>query len=118
MPGIKDNQERALAAAGVQGNAIRRVCQAAVALSLAIWLILLWRSLHREIWIDDSYMFYRYAMNVRHGLGLSWNLDGVHTYGETALLWGFVVLLLSYLPLTASQALCLGWYLTSGRSQV
>lgn len=47
---------------------------------------------------DDAYMFLRYAHNLRHGLGFSWNLDGAHTYGPTSLLWSFFVLLLSYLP--------------------
>jgi hypothetical protein len=47
---------------------------------------------------DDSYMFLRYAHNIRHGLGFSWNLDGAHAYGPTSLLWSFCVLLLSYLP--------------------
>jgi hypothetical protein len=64
---------------------------------------------------DDSYMFYRYAMNIRHGLGMSWNLDGVHTYGETSLLWGIVVLLLTYLPLSIPHLLQLGsWMCGAG----
>ncbi len=37
--------------------------------------------------IDDSYMFYRYAQHLRQGLGFSWNMDGIHTYGMTTLLW-------------------------------
>lgn len=53
-------------------------------------------------------MFWRYATNIRHGLGMSWNLDGVPTYGETALLWGGVVVLLSYLPLQPATALVMG----------
>jgi hypothetical protein len=80
---------------------------------LAVWLVLLWRGLHHSLWFDDSYMFYRYAFNVRHGLGVSWNYDAVHTYGETALLWGLVVLVLSYLPMNASQVLILGSWLCS-----
>jgi hypothetical protein len=64
---------------------------------------------------DDSYMFYRYAMNIRHGLGMSWNLDGVHTYGETSLLWGVVILLLTYLPLSIPHLLIFGsWVCGAG----
>jgi hypothetical protein len=47
---------------------------------------------------DDAYMFLRYAHNIRHGFGFSWNLDSIHTYGPTSLLWSFCALLLSYLP--------------------
>jgi hypothetical protein len=64
--------------------------------------------------MDDAFMFYRYAMNIRHGLGISWNPDGVHTYGETAPLWGLVVLLLSYTKFTATHALLLGSWLCGG----
>lgn len=52
-----------------------------------------------RFFFDDAFMFYRYAMNFRHGLGWSWNLDGVHTYGMTSLTWQLVVLLVSFLPL-------------------
>ena len=62
---------------------------------------------------DDSYMFYRYAVHVRQGLGWSWNLDGVHTYGQTSLGWGFVVLLLSLLPMGIAKTLVFGSWLTS-----
>lgn len=47
---------------------------------------------------DDSYMFYRYALNVRAGLGIAWNPDGVQTYGLTSHLWLPVILAFSYLP--------------------
>jgi len=56
-------------------------------------------------------MFARYALNIRHGLGMSWNLDGVHTYGETSLLWGGVVLALSFFPLATWKMLTLGSWL-------
>jgi hypothetical protein len=62
---------------------------------------------------DDAYMFLRYAHNIRHGLGFSWNLDGVHTYGPTSLLWSFCVLLLSYLPTDPWTQLILGSWLFS-----
>ena len=62
---------------------------------------------------DDAYMFLRYAHNIRHGLGFSWNLDGLHTYGPTSLLWSFVVLLLSYLPTDPWTKLLLGSWIFS-----
>lgn len=62
---------------------------------------------------DDSYMFYRYAVHFREGLGWSWNLDGVPTYGQTSLAWGAVVLLLTFLPMSIAHALVLGSWLTS-----
>ena len=56
-------------------------------------------------------MFLRYAHNIRHGFGFSWNLDGVHTYGPTSLLWSFCALLLSYLPTDPWTQLLLGsWF--------
>jgi hypothetical protein len=62
---------------------------------------------------DDAYMFLRYAHNIRHGLGFSWNLDHHHTYGPTSLLWSFCVLLLSYLPTDPWTKLLLGSWLFS-----
>jgi hypothetical protein len=61
--------------------------------------------LRQKLGFDDAYMFWRYAVNLRHGLGISWNLDGIHTYGETALLWGFVVWLVSFTSSNAPTAL-------------
>jgi hypothetical protein len=71
----------------------------------------LWAVWRQPLYFDDAYMFVRYATNVRHGLGVSWNLDGVHTYGETSLLWGAVVLVLSFLPLATWKMLTLGSWL-------
>ena len=62
---------------------------------------------------DDAYMFLRYAHNIRHGFGFSWNLDGLHTYGHTSLLWSFCVLLLSYIPTDPWTKLLLGSWLFS-----
>ncbi len=62
---------------------------------------------------DDAYMFLRYAHNIRHGLGFSWNLDGAHTYGPTSLLWSFFTLLFSYLPTDPWTQLVLGSWLFS-----
>ena len=66
--------------------------------------------------IDDSYMFYRYAQHVRQGLGLSWNMDGVHTYGMTTLLWQAIIIPFSMLPLAPATSLTLATWLTSGLS--
>ena len=62
---------------------------------------------------DDAYMFLRYAHNIRHGFGFSWNLNGVHTYGPTSLLWSFFTLLFSYLPTDPWTQLILGSWLFS-----
>lgn len=88
---------------------------AAVLLAMAagVWLQTLWVAWRRPLAFDDAYMFARYAMNVRHGLGVSWNLDGVHTYGQTSLLWGWVVVVLSYLPMGAWKMLSLGSWVCS-----
>jgi hypothetical protein len=92
----------------------RRVLQALGLLTASFWwCAVLWKS-HGELYFDDAYMFYRYAEHFRHGLGFSWNLDGIHTYGMTSLLWAFVVLVFSYLPLTATQCLLLASWLMSG----
>jgi hypothetical protein len=70
-------------------------------------------ALHQPMLFDDSFMFYRYALHIRQGLGVSWNLDGVHTYGETAPLWGLAVLLLSFSRLSMAHALILGSWVCS-----
>jgi hypothetical protein len=77
------------------------------------WCFVLWRG-HGEIYFDDAYMFYRYAEHVRQGLGLSWNLDGVPSYGMTSLLWAAVVLVFSFLPVAPAQCLLLASWLMSG----
>jgi hypothetical protein len=60
---------------------------------------------------DDAYMFLRYAHNIRHGFGFSWNLDSLHTYGPTSLLWSFCAVILSYLPTDPWTQLLLGsWF--------
>jgi len=69
---------------------------------------------HRSpLGFDDSYMFLRYAHNIRHGFGFSWNLDGAHTYGPTSLLWSFSTLLFSFLPTDPWTQLILGSWLFS-----
>ena len=72
------------------------------------WVLTFIAARHEPLLFDDAYMFLRYAHNVRHGLGYSWNLDGVHTYGPTSLLWAFGTLLLSFVPLGSWTQLLLG----------
>ncbi|WP_158945826.1 hypothetical protein [Granulicella sp. S190] len=95
----------------------RRLYNIAAAVVLArvagIWLQNLWAFQRKPLAFDDSYMFARYAMNIRRGLGISWNLDGVHTYGQTSPLWGFFILVLSYLPLSTWKMLTLGSWICS-----
>ncbi len=70
--------------------------------------------IHRmPLGFDDAYMFLRYAHNIRHGFGFSWNLNGIPTYGPTSLLWSFFVLLFSYLPTDPWTQLILGSWLFS-----
>lgn len=98
-------------------NGKRRLVNIAAALLLAeaaATSIQKFMAMRREpLAFDDAYMFLRYAHNLRHGLGFSWNLDGVHTYGPTSLLWSFCVLVLSYLPTDAWTQLILGSWLCS-----
>ena len=58
-----------------------------------------WSSILRGPTIfDDSYMFWRYAMHLREGLGLAWNPDGIQTYGLTSHLWVLVTLPFTWVP--------------------
>jgi hypothetical protein len=62
--------------------------------------------------LDDAFMFYRYAENLKAGLGISWNPDAVPTYGLTSPLWLFVILPFTYLPLLPKDVLTLTSWLT------
>jgi hypothetical protein len=62
---------------------------------------------------DDAYMFWRYAINLRDGFGLAWNQHGAATFGETSLLWGFVILLATWLPMPATLALMMASWVCS-----
>jgi hypothetical protein len=86
---------------------------ALVAATLALLVLGAWlcRAWLRTLTFDDAYMFYRYALNLRHGLGMAWNPDGAPTYGMTSLPWVFVVLPLTALPLTTGHALQLASWL-------
>lgn len=78
-----------------------------------VWVARLRRYQHNVMSFDDAYMFARYAGNLRHGLGFSWNPDGVPTYGPTSLLWTAVVFLFSFLPLGTWSMLILASWLCS-----
>ncbi len=104
-------------ASSMNGNNLRRLYNMAVAVLLAkvaaTSVMAFMAALRTPLAFDDAYMFLRYAHNVRHGLGYSWNLDGAHTYGPTSLLWGFVTLLLSFLPNDPWTQLIIGSWLCS-----
>ena len=89
-----------------------------VALVLTLGVVVLWAIMWKlapaTFQFDDAYMFLRYAVRVRQGLGMSWNLDGIHTYGMTSLLWQFVVIVGSFLPMQAGKLLSTLSYVFSG----
>jgi hypothetical protein len=81
-----------------------RTCAAGITLFLLVWPLVI--ALQRGPTVfDDAYMFHRYAMHVREGLGIAWNPDGVQTYGLTSHLWLFAYLPFTLLPLSASTSL-------------
>jgi hypothetical protein len=69
---------------------------------------------HEPLMFDDAYMFYRYAVHMHAGLGMSWNIGGGHTFGETSLLWGLFIWLVTFLPVSAGHILALSSALWSG----
>jgi hypothetical protein len=82
-----------------------------LALNLAAFCLLgyvAFRALSDNLVFDDAFMFWRYALHARGGLGLSWNPDGIPTGGMTSLGWFLFVLPLSFLPLGHGQALATG----------
>jgi hypothetical protein len=68
--------------------------------------------LNQPLQFDDAFMFERYAFHFRNGLGISWNLDGVHTGGMTSLGWFLAVLPGSYFPLREGQPLAMASFAT------
>ena len=104
---------RSSAMSTAPGSAYRALAAVVLVAAAAGWSYFLVRSMSKPLRFDDAYMFYRYATHIREGLGMSWNLDAVHTYGETSLLWGFAVLVLSYLPMSMSNTLIFGSWLCS-----
>jgi hypothetical protein len=92
---------------------LRTVALAFTAGVAVLWVVM-WHLAPHPFKFDDAWMFLRYAVRVRQGLGLSWNLDGIHTYGMTSLLWQFVVLAGSYLPMQPGPLLYTLSYAFSG----
>ncbi len=95
-----------------RGISTERVAQFATAVPLVLLAAWLCRAWLRPLTFDDAYMFYRYALNIRDGLGIAWNPDGIPTYGMTGHLWVFFILPLTLLPLTLGHALVLASWLT------
>ena len=60
----------------------------AVTLLLALRLCIRARN---DFMFEDAYMFFRYAIQLRHGFGIAWNPGGPHTFGLTSLPWLLVV---------------------------
>lgn len=61
-----------------------------------------------HIVFDDAFMFVRYALHVKEGLGLAWNPDGIQTYGCTSLLHVvLLVAMMGWLPLSPDRLLFL-----------
>lgn len=106
------NEFPATAASGsAKPVAFNGAARAAAALSLLLLGAWLGRAWLRGLTFDDAYMFYRYAVNISHGLGISWNPDGVATYGMTSQLWVLFVLCLTPLPLAPGHLLQLAsWF--------
>lgn len=77
------------------------------------WVGYLAIGLKRTLAFDDAYMFYRYALQMKHGYGFSWNPGGSHTYGPTSLTWTFFVWLMSHLPLGPAAVLSASSWLAS-----
>jgi hypothetical protein len=74
----------------------------------SVWVLAFLTARHDPLLFDDAYMFLRYAHNLRHGLGYSWNPDGVHTYGPTSLLWALATFVLSFWPTGSWTQLLIG----------
>jgi hypothetical protein len=88
---------------------LARIAVAVPFVLLCAWLCRAWL---RPMTFDDAYMFYRYALNIRDGLGIAWNPDGIPTYGMTSQLWVFFILPLTFLPVSLGHALSLASWLT------
>jgi hypothetical protein len=76
------------------------------ALSLVCFIAI--QTMRRPLEFDDAFMFHRYAVHLREGMGISWNPDRIHTGGMTSMGWFLVVLPLSFLPLGQGQSLAMG----------
>lgn len=81
----------------------------AAALCLVIYMVRL--VMNRQLRFDDAFMFERYAIHLRQGLGISWNPDGVHTGGMTSLGWFVAMIPIVFVPLMDGQPLALEGFL-------
>ncbi len=70
----------------------------ALAYALLSFIRITLAALHGALDFDDAYMFYRYALHLRSGLGISWNPDGIPTYGLSSQAWLLVITVFSFLP--------------------
>ncbi|MBS0537316.1 MAG: hypothetical protein JSR47_01085 [Proteobacteria bacterium] len=84
----------------------------AAAAALLVATIVVIGILRHIFFFDDSYMYYRYAVHLRQGLGLVWNAGGPPTYGLTSQLWVFFCLPFTLLPVGPEMALRLASGLT------
>jgi hypothetical protein len=97
----------------VSERTLRIVLYGAAALGIVLCLgVVPYSLLRHRFSFDDAYMFFRYALNLRQGLGVSWNPDGVPTYGLTSQLWVFLVLPFTYLPVRGDIGLQLASWAT------
>jgi hypothetical protein len=95
---------------------LKRSCIFAAAVGcILLSLAVLPYAIQRQPFIfDDAYVVFRYALNIRHGLGVAWNPDGVPTYGMPSQLWAFLVLPFTYLPFAGEISLRLASWMAGG----
>jgi hypothetical protein len=84
---------------------LRYLYRGSLVLSVLLWLATLAKFCLVPLRFDDAYMFYRYAVHMHAGYGMSWNIGGGPVFGETSLLWGWFVWLFSFLPISAGYLL-------------
>ncbi len=71
---------------GVQ-RALGKLPAIGLAISLTILAASILTHWRKPADFDDAYMFFRYVINIKKGVGASWNPDGIPTYGMTSQLW-------------------------------
>jgi len=81
-----------------------------LAASLLLFPVL--AELRLPLTFDDAFMFWRYAVHVRDGLGMAWNPDGIPTYGLTSQLWVWWILPFTATSLTPDLSLKLASMVT------
>ena len=83
---------------------VRATALTACALTLVLALRLWFRS-RSDFTFEDAFMFFRYAVQLHHGYGISWNPGGPHTFGLTSLPWLFAVWLATFFSSVAAHVL-------------